>query len=253
MLTGLFNSTVIYVYICFVHFLQMQAQAQRNNVSNQSQHSLCSQASAQQVASSGSAQSHDQQVCPPAPPNQGQKRQVSSSPQAFAQPLGSQVQNNIHYLSHANPSQNPNANGANTMLNQSPRMNSAVSLQTMNMQQQPTQFQQPSQQLYGTSNPSVQAYPRSITGSMPLRPIGPVSETQPSMHPHGMVPGKMGTPPTRPTMQQNVVRPMQQKKGPKVNALTPGVNAKQDSESAGKANVVGTGNSSAKGQGKQVN
>jgi transcription initiation factor TFIID subunit 4 len=131
-------------------------------------------------------------------------------------------------------------------------MNSAVSLQTTNMQQQPTQFQQPSQQLYGTSNPSVQAYPRSITGSMPLRPIGSVSETQPSMHPHGMVPGKMGTPPTRPTMQQNVVRPMQQKKGPKVNALTPGVNAKQDSESAGKANVVGTGNSSAKGQGKQA-
>jgi hypothetical protein len=73
------------------------------------------------------------------------------------------------------------------------------------------------------------------------------------MHPHGMAPGKMGTPPTHPTMQQNVVRPMQQKKRPKVNALTQGVNAKQDSESAGKAHVVGTGNSSAKGQGKQVN
>jgi transcription initiation factor TFIID subunit 4 len=243
---------ICHVYICFVHCLQMQAQAQRNNQANQSQHSLFSQASAQQAASSGSAQSRDQQVRPPAPCNQGQKSQVSSSPQAFAQPLGSQAQNNMHYLGHGNPNQNPNAKGVNAMLNQSPRMNSAVSLQTTNMHPQATQFQQSSQQLYGTSNPSAQAYPRPITGSTPLRSIGSVSETQPSLHPHGTVPAKMGTPPSHPTMQHNVVQPMLQKKGAKANALTPGVNAKQDSESAGKACLVGTGNASAKGQGKQV-
>ncbi|GJM95622.1 hypothetical protein PR202_ga12385 [Eleusine coracana subsp. coracana] len=184
---------------------------------------MFSQASVQQVISSGSAQSHDQQVRPSAPPNQGQKNQVSSSPQAYATPLGSQAQNNV-----------------NAMLNQPPRMNAAVSLQTRNMQQTPTQFQQSSQQLYGTSNPSAQAYPRSITGSMPLRPLSSVSETQPAMHPHG----KMGTPPTHPTMQQSVVRPVQQKKGAKTNALP----VKQDPESGGKARVVGT----AKAPGKQA-
>jgi transcription initiation factor TFIID subunit 4 len=96
------------------------------------------------------------------------------------------------------------------------------------MHPQATQFQQSSQQLYGTSNPSAQAYPRSLTGSTPLRPIDSVSETQPSLHPHGTVPAKMGTPLSHPTMQHNIVRPMQQKKGAKANALTPGVNAKQD-------------------------
>ncbi|KAK3139829.1 hypothetical protein QOZ80_5AG0391080 [Eleusine coracana subsp. coracana] len=221
-------------------FMQMQAQAQRSSQTNQSQHSMFSQASVQQVISSGSAQSHDQQVRPSAPPNQCQKNQVSSSPQAYATPLGSQAQNNINYLGHANPNQNPDAKGVNAMLNQPPRMNTAVSLQTRNMQQTPTQFQQSSQQLYGTSNPSAQAYPRSITGSMPLRPLSSVSETQPAMHPHG----KMGTPPTHPTMQQSVVRPVQQKKGAKTNALP----VKQDPESDGKARVVGT----AKAPGKQA-
>lgn len=236
-----FSSTVIfYVYLFCLIFLQMQAQAQRNNQSNQSQHSLFSQGSAQQGTPSSSAQSHDQQVRPSALPNQGQKSQVSPSPQAYSAQLGSQAQNNIHYLGHANPNQNPDAKGANPMLNQSPRMNAAVSLQTRNVQQPPTQFQQSSQQLYGTSNPSAQAYPRSITGSLPLRPPGSVSETQPSMHPHG----KMGPPHTHATMQQNVIRPMQQKKGAKTNALP----AKQDSESGGKARAVGA----AKPQGKQV-
>nr|CAB3483685.1 unnamed protein product [Digitaria exilis] len=41
-------------------FLQMQAQAQRNNQANPSQHSLFSQVSAQQMSSGGSAQLHDQ-------------------------------------------------------------------------------------------------------------------------------------------------------------------------------------------------
>ncbi|TVU50184.1 hypothetical protein EJB05_01546 [Eragrostis curvula] len=233
-------------------FMQMQAQEKRNNQANQSQHSLFSQASAQQVPSGGSVQSHDQHVRPPALPNQGQKSQVSSSPRAFAPSLGSQAPNNIHYLAHANPNQNPDAKGANPMLNQAPRPNSAGSLQTRNLQQQPMQFQQTSQQLYGASNPSAQAHPRSITGSIPPRPLSSVPEAQPSMHAHGMVPAKLGTPPAHPTMQHNLVRPMQQKKGVKTNAPAPTVNAKQDSESAGKARVAGTGNSSAKTQGKQA-
>ena len=228
----------------------MQAQAQRNNQANPSQHSLFSQASAQQMPSSGSAQLHDQKVRPPGPSNQGQKTQVSSSSQAFAPQSGTQAQTSAQYLSHDNPNQNPDAKVPNAIPNQPPRMNSAVSLQTKNKQQQPTQFQQASQQIYGASNPGAQGYPRSITGS--LRPPNPVPETQPSIHAHGMPPAKVAPPPTHPMMQHNAVAwQMHQNKELKTNIPPPNANAKQNSESAGKARTVGAGNSSAKG--KQVN
>ncbi|XP_062202121.1 transcription initiation factor TFIID subunit 4b-like isoform X2 [Phragmites australis] len=234
-------------------FVQMQAQAQRNNQANPSQHSVFSQVSAHQIPSSGSAQLHDQKVHPPGPPNQSQKSQVSSSPQAFASSSGTQAQNSVHYLAHDNPNQNPDAKGTNARPNQPPAMNSAISLQTRNKQQQPTQFQQASQQIYGTSNPGAQAYPRSITGSTPLRSPSPISETQPSMHAHGMAPAKLGPPPTHPMMQHNAVPwQMQQNNELKTNALPPSVNTKQNSGSAGKARLVGTGNSSAKLLGKQA-
>ncbi|XP_062203642.1 transcription initiation factor TFIID subunit 4b-like [Phragmites australis] len=227
-------------------FVQMQAQAQRNNQANPSQHSLFSQVSAQQTPSSGSAQLHDQKVSPTGPPNQGQKSQVSSSPQAFAPPSGTQAQNSVHYLAHANPNQNPDAMGTNATQNQPPRVNPAISLQTKNKQPQPTQFQQASQQIYGAGNPGAQAYPRSITGS--LRSPSPEPERQPSMHAHGMAPAKIGPPPTHPMMQHNAVAwQMHQNKELKTNALPPNANAKENSESAGKARVV-TANSSAKGK-----
>jgi len=224
-------------------FQQMQAQAQRNNQANPSQHSLFSQVSAQQMPSSGSAQLHDQKVRPPGPSNQGQKTQVSSSPQAFAPQPGTQAQTSAQYLSHDNPNQSPDAKVPNAISNQPPRMNSAVSLQTKNKQQQPTQFQQASQQIYGASNPGAQGYPRSITGS--LRPPNPVPET----HAHGMPPAKVAPPPTHPMMQHNAVAwQMHQNKELKTNIPPPNANAKQNSESAGKARTVGAGNSSAKGK-----
>ncbi|PUZ52487.1 hypothetical protein GQ55_6G273900 [Panicum hallii var. hallii] len=228
-------------------FLQMQAQAQRNNQANPSQHSLFSQASTQQMPSSGSAQLHDQKVRSPGPSNQGQKNQVSSSPQAFAPQSGTQAQTSTQHLSHDNPNPDPDAKVPNAIPNQPPRMNSAVSLQTKNKQHQPTQFQQASQQIYGASNPGAQGYPRSITGS--LRPSNPVPETQPSMHAHGMPPAKVAPPPTHPMMQHNAVAwQMHQNKELKTNTLPPNANAKQNYESAGKARTVGAGNSSAKGK-----
>ncbi|CAL5000823.1 unnamed protein product [Urochloa decumbens] len=229
-------------------FLQMQAQAQRNNQANPSQHSLFSQASAQQMPSSGSAQLHDQKVRPPGPPNQGQKNQVSSSPQAFAPPSGTQAQTGVHNVSHDNPIQNPDTKGTNAIPNQPPRMNSAISLQTTNKQHLlPIQFQQASQQIYGASNPGAQGYPRSITGS--LRPPTSVPETQPSMHAHGMPPAKVAPPPTHPMMQHNAVAwQMHQNKELKTNTPPSNANAKQNSESAGKARTAGAGNSSAKGK-----
>jgi transcription initiation factor TFIID subunit 4 len=129
-------------------------------------------------------------------------------------------------------------------------MNTAVPLQAKNKQHQPTQLQQASQQIYGASNPGAQAYPRSITGS--LRSPSPVPETQPSMHAPGMAPAKIVPPPTHPMMQHNAVAwQMHQNKELKTNAPPPNANAKQNSESVGKARMAGTGNSSAKG--KQVN
>ncbi|PVH37324.1 hypothetical protein PAHAL_6G287700 [Panicum hallii] len=196
-------------------FLQMQAQAQRNNQANPSQHSLFSQASAQQMPSSGSAQLHDQKVRSPGPSNQGQKNQVPSSPQAFAPQSGTQAQTSTQHLSHDNPNPDPDAKA--------------------------------SQQIYGASNPGAQGYPRSITGS--LRPSNPVPETQPSMHAHGMPPAKVAPPPTHPMMQHNAVAwQMHQNKELKTNTLPPNANAKQNYESAGKARTVGAGNSSAKGK-----
>jgi transcription initiation factor TFIID subunit 4 len=235
------------LFVLFEHFQQMQAQAQRNNQANTSQHSLFSQVSTQQMPSSGSAQLHDQKVRPPGPPNQGQKSQVLSLSQAFAPQSGTQLQTSVQYLSHDNSNQNPDTKGTNIIPNQPPRMNSAISLQTKNKQHQPTQFQQASQQIYGASNPGAQGYPRSITGS--LRPPGPVPETQPSMHAHGMPPAKVAPPPTHPMMQHNEAAwQMHQNKELKTNTPPPNASVKQNSESAGKARTVGT---SAKG--KQVN
>lgn len=219
----------------------MQAQAQRNNQTNPSQHSLFSQVSAQQMPSSGSAQLHDQKVRPPGPPNQGQTNQVSPSPQDFAPLSGTQAQNSVHYLSQETHNQNPDTKGINAIPNQPSRMNSAISLQTKNKQHLPIQFQQASQQIYGASNPGAQGYPRSIT-----RPPSSALETQSSMHAPGMPPVKVAPPPTHPMMQHNAAAwQMHQNK----NALPP--NAKQNSESAGKARTGNAGNSSTKG--KQVN
>lgn len=221
----------------------MQAQAQRNNQANPSQHSLFSQVSAQQMSSGGSAQLHDQKVRPPGPPNQ-----VSPSPQASLS--GTQAQNSVHYLSQDTHNQNPDTKGINTVPNQPSRMNSAISLQTKNKQHLPIQFQQASQQIYGASNPGAQGYPRSITGS--LRPPSSAPETQPSMHAPGMPPVKVAPPPTHPMMQHNAAAwQMHQNKELKTNALPPNANAKQNSESVGKARTCGAGNSSTKG--KQVN
>ncbi|KAL6652646.1 hypothetical protein ACP70R_011571 [Stipagrostis hirtigluma subsp. patula] len=231
-------------------FVQMQAQAQRNNQANPSQHTMFSQVSPQQIPSSGSAQLHDQQVRPTAPPTQGQKSQVPSSAQTFVPLSSTQSQNTMHFA-HDNPIQKPGARATNAMLNQPARMNSSVSSQTRNKQQQPTHFQQASQQIYGMSNPTAQAYPRSITGSTPLRSPSSVSETQPSVHAHGMIPANIGPPPTHPTMQNNAVAwQMQQNKELKTNTVPPSANKKGDPGSASKGRV-GTGNSSAKLQGKQ--
>lgn len=244
------NDSIHVFILLFEQFLQMQAQAQRNSQANSSQQSLFSQLSAQQMASSGSAQLHDQKIRPPGPPNQGQKNQVSSSPQAFAPPSGTQPQNSVHYLAHDNPNQNPDAKGTNVVPNQPSRMNTSVPLQTKNKQHQPTQLQQASQQIYGASNPGAQAYPRSITGS--LRSPSLVPETQPSMHAPGMAPAKMVPPPTHPMMQHNATAwQMHQNRELKTNAPPPNANMKQNSESVGKVRMAGTGNSSAKG--KQVN
>ncbi|WVZ62298.1 hypothetical protein U9M48_012062, partial [Paspalum notatum var. saurae] len=200
-------------------FLQMQAQAQRNNQANPSQHSLFSQVAAQQTPSRGSAQLHDQKVRPPGPPNHAQKNPVSSSPQDLA---------------HDNPNQTPEAKGTNDVPNQPSKMNSAVSLQTKNRQHQPTQFQQASQQIYGASNPGAQGYPRSITGS--LRSPSPVPETQPSMQAPGVAPAKIVPPPTHPMMQHNEAAwQMHRNKEVKTNA-----NVKQNSSAKGKQ---GTANS----------
>ncbi|KAF8653868.1 hypothetical protein HU200_061999 [Digitaria exilis] len=194
-------------------FLQMQAQAQRNNQANPSQHSLFSQVSAQQMSSGGSAQ----------------------------------TQNSAHYLSQDTHNQNPDTKGINTVPNQPSRMNSAISLQTKNKQHLPIQFQQASQQMYGASNPGAQGYPRSITGS--LRPPSSAPETQPSMHAPGMPPVKVAPPPTHPMMQHNAAAwQMHQNKELKTNALPPNANAKQNSESVGKARTGGAGNSSTKGK-----
>lgn len=216
----------------------MQAQMQRNSHANSSQQSLFSQLSAQQMASNGSAQLHDQKIRPPGPPNQGQKNQVSSSPQAFAPPSGTQPHNSVHYLAHDNPNQNPDAKGTNVVPNQPSRMNTSVPLQTKNKQHQPTQLQQASQQIYGASNPGAQAYPRSITGS--LRSPSHVPETQPSMHAPGMAPAKI-VPPTHPMMQHNATAwQMHQNRELKTNAPPPNANMKQNSESVGKVRMAGT-------------
>ena len=223
----------------------MQAQAQRNNQGNANQNSLSSQASTQQSHAGGSAKLPDQQVRTPTPLNQGQKSQASSSAQNFVPLSGTQM----HYFAHDNSIQMPDAKGVHTIPNRPPSMNPPVPLQTSNKQLQPTKIQQVSQQLYGpTSAP--QSYPRPTSGSMPLRPQTSTSETRPPMQ---MVPAKIGTVPSHPTMQQHApARQMQQTKDMKNNAYNPIANTKQDSESAGKGRQVGTGGPSAKLHGKQV-
>ena len=226
----------------------MQAQAQRNNQGNANQHSLSSQASTQQSPASGSAKLPDQQVHPPTLPNQGQKSQTSSSPQTFVPLSGTQM----HYFAHDNSIQMPEAKGVHAIPNRPPSMNPPIPLQTSNKQLQPTKIQQVSQQLYGPTN-TPQSYPRPTSGSMPLRPQTSASETRPPLHSHGMVPAKIGTVPTHPTMQQHAPgRQMQQNKDMKNNAYSPIANVKQESESVGKARQVGTGGPSAKLHGKQV-
>uniref|UniRef100_A0ACD5UHR2 Uncharacterized protein n=1 Tax=Avena sativa TaxID=4498 RepID=A0ACD5UHR2_AVESA len=233
-------------------FAQMQAQAQRNNQGNANQHSLSSQASTQQSAASGSAKLPDQQVRAPTPANQGQKSQASASPQNFVPLSGTQMQKSMHYFAHDNSIQMPDAKGVHAMQNRPPSMNPPIPLQTGNKQLQPTKIQQLSQQLYGTTN-TPQSYPRPTSGLIPLRPQSSASETRPPLHTHGMVPAKVGTIPTHPTMQQNApARQMQQNKDMKNNAYSPIANLQQESESAGKARQVGTGGPSAKSHGKQA-
>jgi transcription initiation factor TFIID subunit 4 len=233
-------------------FAQMQAQAQRNNQGNANQHSLSSQASTQQSAASGSAKLPDQQVRAPTPANQGQKSQASASPQNFVPLSGTQMQKSMHYFAHDNSIQMPDAKGVHAMQNRPPSMNPPIPLQTGNKQLQPSKIQQLSQQLYGTTN-TPQSYPRPTSGLIPLRPQSSASETRPPLHTHGMVPAKVGTIPTHPTMQQNApARQMQQNKDMKNNAYSPIANLQQESESAGKARQVGTGGPSAKSHGKQV-
>jgi transcription initiation factor TFIID subunit 4 len=200
----------------------MQSQTQRNKQGNANQHSLSSQASTQQSPASGSAKLPDQQVRMPTPTNQGHKSQASSSPQTFVPLSGTQMHNSVHYFSHENSIQTPDAKGVHAMPNRPPSMNPPTPLQTSKKQLQPTKIQQVSQHLYGTNN-TPQSYPRPTSGSMPLRPQSLASETRPPLHSHGMVPA-IGTTPTHPTMQQ----------------------------SAGKARQVGTGGPSAKSHGKQV-
>ncbi|KAL5213358.1 hypothetical protein ABZP36_024205 [Zizania latifolia] len=232
-------------------FAQMQAQAQRNSQANVNQQTNANQYSLpSQVSSSGSAQLHDQQVHMSTPPNQGQKSQTLSSSQAFV-PSGTQVQSSM--IAHDNSIQRPDAKGMHAMPNRPPAMNSAVSAQTMNKQQKPTQVQQASPQIYGTINHPDQPYPMPISGSTPLRSLSSESEIKPSLHPHGMVPAKIGTVHTHPTTQHNATgQQMVQNKDLKSNAFNPRSNAKQDSGSAGKASPVGTGGSTTKSQGKQI-
>ncbi|KAM0834433.1 hypothetical protein ACQ4PT_063589 [Festuca glaucescens] len=193
-------------------FAQMQAQAQRNKQGNANQHSFSPQASTQQSSASGSAKLPDQQVRMPTPPNQVQKSQASSSPQTFVPLSGTQMHNSMHYFAHDNSIQAPDAKGVHAMPNRPPIMNPSTPLQTSNKQLQPTKIQQVSQQLYGATN-TPQSYPRPTIGSMPLRPQSLASETRPPLHSHGMVPAKIGTVPTHPTMQQNApARQMQQNK-----------------------------------------
>lgn len=226
-------------------FAQMQAQAQRNNQGNANQHSLPSQ------ASSTPAKLPDQQVRMPTPPNQGHKSQASSSPQSFVPLSGTQMQSSMHYFAHDNSIQKPDVKGVNALPNRPPGMSLPIQLQTSNKQLQPTEIQQASQQLYGTTN-TPQSYPRPTSGSMPLRPQSQAPETRPPFHPHGRIPAKVGTVPTHPSMQQNpLARQMQQNKDIKNNAHNPSANTKQGSEPAGKARQVGTG-PSAKLQGKQA-
>lgn len=228
-------------------FAQMQAQAQRNNQGN------ASQTSTQQSPASGSAKLHNQQVRMPTPPNQGQKSQASSSPQTFVPLPGTQMQSSVHYFVHDNSVQNPDAKGMHAMPNRPPSINPPIPLQTSNKPQHSTQVQQALPHLYGTTNPPPQAYPRPISGSMPLRPQSSASDIRPALHSHGMVAAKLGTVPTHPTMQHNAsARQIQQSKDTKTNSLNPKANTKQNSESAGKARMVGTGGPSAKLHGKQA-
>ncbi|KAF7079647.1 hypothetical protein CFC21_083849 [Triticum aestivum] len=231
-------------------FAQMQAQAQRNNnQGNANQHPSSSLAS---TAASGSAKLPDQLVRMPTPPNQGHKSQGSSSPQNFVPLSGTQMQSSMHYFAHDNSIQKPDVKGVHAVPNRPPGMSLPIPLQTSNKQLQPTEIQQASQQLYGTTN-TPQSYPRPTSGSMPLRPQSQAPETRPPFHPHGRIPAKIGTVPTHPTMQQNAsARPMQQNKDIKNNAYNPSANTKQGSEPAGKARQVGPGGPSAKSQGKQA-
>uniref|UniRef100_A0A453P7C8 RST domain-containing protein n=1 Tax=Aegilops tauschii subsp. strangulata TaxID=200361 RepID=A0A453P7C8_AEGTS len=231
-------------------FAQMQAQAQRNNnQGNANQHPSSSLAS---TAASGSAKLPDQLVRMPTPPNQGHKSQASSSPQNFVPLSGTQMQSSMHYFAHDNSIQKPDVKGVHAVPNRPPGMSLPIPLQTSNKQLQPTEIQQASQQLYGTTN-TPQSYPRPTSGSMPLRPQSQAPETRPPFHPHGRIPAKIGTVPTHPTMQQNAsARQMQQNKDIKNNAYNPSANTKQGSEPAGKARQVGPGGPSAKLQGKQA-
>ncbi|KAM3226195.1 hypothetical protein ACQJBY_058710 [Aegilops geniculata] len=231
-------------------FAQMQAQAQRNNnQGNANQHPSSSLAS---TAASGSAKLPDQLVRMPTPPNQGHKSQASSSPQNFVPLSGTQMQSSMHYFAHDNSIQKPDVKGVHAVPNRPPGMSLPTPLQTSNKQLQPTEIQQASQQLYGTTN-TPQSYPWPTSGSMPLRPQGQAPETRPPFHPHGRIPAKIGTVPTHPTMQQNAsARQMQQNKDIKNNAHNPSANTKQGSEPAGKARQVGPGGPSAKLQGKQA-
>ncbi|KAM0897444.1 hypothetical protein ACQ4PT_022578 [Festuca glaucescens] len=132
--------------------------------------------------------------------------------QTFVPLLGTQMHNSMHYFAHDNSIQTPDAKGVHAMPNRPPIMNPSTPLQTSNKQLQPTKIQQVSQQLYGATN-TPQSYPRPTIGSMPLRPQSLASETRPPLHSHGMVPAKIGTVPTHPTMQQNApARQMQQNK-----------------------------------------
>ncbi|KAL5208647.1 hypothetical protein ABZP36_033082 [Zizania latifolia] len=228
-------------------FAQMQAQAQRNSQANVNQQTNANQYSLpSQVSSSGSAQLHDQQVHMSSAPNQGQKSQASSSSQAFVA-SGIQVQSSM--AAHDNSIQRPVSKGMHAMPNRPLAMSSAISAETMNKQQKPTQVQQASPQIYGTIN-----YPdQPISGSTPLRSLSSESEIKSSLHPHGMVPAEIGAAATHPSTQHNATaQQMQQNKDLKSNPFNPRSNAKQDLGSAGKARPVGTGGSSMKLQGKQV-
>lgn len=171
------------------------------------------------------------------------KNQALSSSQTFVQ-SGTQVQSSM--TAHDNSIQRPDAKGMHVTPNRPPVMNSAISAQTMNKQQQPTQVQQASQQIYGTTNRPDQPYTRPIGGSTPLSSLSSESEIRPSSHP-----AKMEILPSHPMTQQNAAaQQMQQNKDVKTNASNPRSNAKQDL-GTGKGRAVGTGGSSTKSQGKQ--